>query len=465
MQVTGAGMANVDPSAGRVFKRPYRGGYRWYGQVKYKDVSGKWRTLQRALTDEGGNPIPTDADIEDEDGTTTRTTRNIRRAERALARWRDDLAGSPTGGRMPVADYITADLDRREGSIQASTMQRYRAQQRSIARAVEDAGLSSLLMRDMEPRHVRAIVQAMKRRGLSRSTIQSQYALLRKVCGRAVEDGDIPDNPCKPGIMREDAPMKESKRPNALDLEGVRRCNELLDATTNDRIRIAARLALMCGLRRGECCGLRWSDVDLDAGTLTVSESIGLREGGTYAKKPKTPGSARRLPMPDALKSELAAWRADQLAEWRRCWTVGGAMLDEAPPFGSLRVIGNPDGAHITPQAVTTAWLKLANDKGLVGTQGRRCTFHDLRHTFATHAILSGADVRSVAALMGHTDPAITLRTYADATREGTERAMRLASQALATGTAWGGQPTDAGTDQRDAGIPSTDSADGPQAS
>ena len=455
-------MAGIEPTAGRIFKRPYKGGYRWYGQVKHKDVSGKWRTLQRALTDEKGEPIPTDADVVEDDGTITRTTRNIRRAERALARWRDDLAGTPTGGRMTVADYIAADLDKRAGSIQASTLQRYRVDQRSIARALDDAGLSSLLMRDMGTKHVRAIVQAMKRRGLSRSTIQGKYALLRKVCNRAKEDGDMPDNPCKPGIMREDAPMVVTSRPNALDLDGVRRCNAALDAATSGRIRIAARLALMCGLRRGECCGLRWSDVDLDAGALTVSESIGLGIGGrAYAKKPKTPGSVRRLPMPDALRQELAAWRADQLAEWRKCWTgKDGTIRDEAPPFDTLRVTGNPDGGHVSPPTITGEWTELARGAGLVGTQGRRPTFHDLRHTFATHAILSGADVRSVAALMGHTDPAITLRTYADATREGTERAMRLASQALATGTAWSGQPTSGPTDSGDQ---RTDSADSSQ--
>ena len=73
----------------------------------------------------------------------------------------------------------------------------------------------------------------------------------------------------------------------------------------------------------------------------------------------------------------------------------------------------------------------MAKAFGLVGTQGRRPTFHDLRHSFATRAIAQGADVKSVAAVLGHVDAHVTLNIYADADKESKKRAMALVGQAI----------------------------------
>ena len=83
--------------------------------------------------------------------------------------------------------------------------------------------------------------------------------------------------------------------------------------------------------------------------------------------------------------------------------------------FGELFVIGDVAGRYMNPTTLTRAWKSLAETFGLVGTQGRRVTFHDLRHSFATVAIAAGADVKAVAANLGHTNAAMTLNIYADA--------------------------------------------------
>ena len=66
-----------------------------------------------------------------------------------------------------------------------------------------------------------------------------------------------------------------------------------------------------------------------------------------------------------------------------------------------------------------------------MGTEGRPCTFHDLRHTFATIAISEGADVRSVAAILGHANVAMTLNVYASADAEAKRRAAEIVGKAL----------------------------------
>lgn len=67
------------------------------------------------------------------------------------------------------------------------------------------------------------------------------------------------------------------------------------------------------------------------------------------------------------------------------------------------------------PHGLWRPWKALADSMGLVGTQGRRPTFHDLRHTFATFAIAEGIDVKTVSSIMGHANAAMTLNIYASA--------------------------------------------------
>lgn len=436
-------MAGIDVKSAYLIKRRYGTGWRWVGQIKYKDAGGKWRTMRKALTDENGEPILTDADTTDENNNKVQTTRNIRKAGKSLELWRDSVRGKPVGGRMAVADYISSDLKGRTGSIQGSTMRKYREYAAIIGRG----SLSGVLMRELDTPKVRAWVQDMKRQGMAPATIKTAYNLLHKTCERALQNGDIATNPCVRGILREDAPRAltseqvNATKPNALDVVGVRRANVLLDSAPNGRMRVGARLALVCGLRAGECCALKWGDLDLEGRVLRVNQAIGRADGGTYDKPPKTADSMRVIPLPAAMCSELTEWRAIQQADHDR--TAEG-QEKEVVPFRDCYIIGYADGKFMTPHALGTVWSRLArngDDNGpLIGTRGRVCTFHDLRHTFASHAIANGADVRSVAALMGHKDASVTLRIYADALPDAKVRAMDAVSTTLASGSSWAGE-------------------------
>ena len=424
---------------GSLTKRHTANGWRWCGQIRYKDEAGKWHTTLKALTGEDGGPIMTDADTTDAEGRKVQTTRNIRAARRALESWRAEVEGTPTGGRQQVADYILADLDGREGNLQASTLRRNREYARIIGE-----GLAGVAMRDLTTKRVRQWVRDMRSQGLAQSTIKTAYGILSTTCNRAVENGDMAANPCTRSILRQDMPRSltladaDAARPNALDSGGVRRANALLDATTNGRMRVGARLALVCGLRAGEVCGLRWLDVDTVARTVTVRAAIGRAEGGTYAKGAKTMNSMRQIPLPESLAAELDAWRSAQRARWER---LADGQAGQVTAFDECHVVGYADGRHMTPHALGNAWVRLAAkgdaDGPLMGTRGRVCTFHDLRHTFATHAIASGANVRTVAALMGHADASTTLRIYTDALPEQSRATMAEVGEILAAGSSW----------------------------
>lgn len=94
--------------------------------------------------------------------------------------------------------------------------------------------------------------------------------------------------------------------------------------------------------------------------------------------------------------------------------------------FGELYVCGTTEGRFLDITVLSRSWKSLAEAFNLIGTQGRRVTFHDLRHSFASRAIAEGADVKAVAAVLGHTDAHVTLNVYADADKESKRRAVAL---------------------------------------
>jgi integrase len=149
--------------------------------------------------------------------------------------------------------------------------------------------------------------------------------------------------------------------------------------------------AIYCGLRKGELSGLRWSDVDLDAGRLGVLRS--------YRLAPKS-GKPRHVPINAALAPVLRAWR------------------DLCPATSELLVF--PVELK-DPHGNTLDRLRMGRPDDNFGLDGllaaARChapadghPWHMLRHTFAAHAVMSGANLYSVQLLMGHATMGMTQR-------------------------------------------------------
>ena len=103
------------------------------------------------------------------------------------------------------------------------------------------------------------------------------------------------------------------------------------------------------------------------------------------------------------LKARMAAQRPEFMA----------AGLAKRFPSEAY-VLGDVAG-YLAPQRINIGWRALSSSWGIIGTEGRIPTFHDLRHTYATLAIAGGADVRVVSAALGHANAAMTLNTYASA--------------------------------------------------
>ena len=335
------------------------------------------------------------------------TSAGRRDALTALRHWREELeaaeeAAQATSARdVTVADYAAGYLAETKGRISAETYRGYRASVNALARfQVGGVKLSDLTAGD-----VTSYDDELRAAGLGPVTVQKRHAYLAQITRHAVEVGDLDADPC----AAVKAPRAPRKPVNSLTKAAAREVMGHLVAMGEDNtVAVAARLALMTGLRRGELCALRWHDWDEDADLLRVNHALGASyEGGRRLKGTKDPtgtGAERVVPVSEPLARLLGAIRGRQGAQ---CARLGCAWRP------SLYVLGDVLGEPLNPDTLSRKWAAVAQAYGWTGTTGEPLRFHDLRHTFATLAIAEGADVMSLAAVLGHRNPAMTMQVYA----------------------------------------------------
>jgi len=145
-------------------------------------------------------------------------------------------------------------------------------------------------------------------------------------------------------------------------------------------------------------CGLRWVDIDLDAKTLTITENRVTVDGVPVDSEPKTQAGRRTLPLTDSLVTVLRRAKRRHAAERL---TAGALYVD------SGYLVVNEIGHRLHPDTVSDRWNQLAVSAGV-----RRIRLHDARHTCGTLMHLEGVPTAVIAAWLGHSSPAFTMRTY-----------------------------------------------------
>ena len=168
---------------------------------------------------------------------------------------------------------------------------------------------------------------------------------------------------------------------------------------TSSELYLPVLVAVTTGLRRGELLGLRWTDLDLKAGVLTVNQSVERIGGKITYKAPKTATSRRLI--------TLAAVTVEKLQEHRL------AQTKERLKFGLGRdprglVFTRPDGQPLDPDSLSRDFPRLVAAAGVTPI-----TLHGLRHTHISHLLMDGVHVKVVSERAGHANIAITLSTYA----------------------------------------------------
>jgi integrase len=179
-----------------------------------------------------------------------------------------------------------------------------------------------------------------------------------------------------------------------------------------NRLEALYSVALALGLRRGEALGLRWEDVDLEAGTLRVQVALQRRKDSKTLVEPKTEQSRRTLPLPSVLVVALKAHRTRQLEERL---AAGPKWRDHGLVFPST--VGTP----MEPRNLTRQFKAVLQRAGLPDIR-----FHDLRHTAASLLVAQGVHPRVVMEILGHSQISLTMNTYTHVLPEAQREATAL---------------------------------------
>lgn len=171
-----------------------------------------------------------------------------------------------------------------------------------------------------------------------------------------------------------------------------------LGHVANHRLYALWRLMATTGLRRGEALGLRWQDVDMEAGTISVRQALVPVDGKVIISDPKTAKGRRSLALDPVTLAALqahAARQADEQSQWGEAWCDSGY------------VFCCEDGAPLDPHRTSKEFQRL-----IAGAALPRIPLHGLRHTYATLALSSGVNPKIVSARLGHSTVALTLDIY-----------------------------------------------------
>ena len=322
----------------------------------------------------------------------------VAKTQRQAERARDALIlelerkGGTVGSSMSVREFMDQFLAYKEGSdtIEPSTVRGYRAEARQI-----DSYIGNVRLADLSVEDVSGWMRDMGADGYAPKSVSKPFRLLKQALKWGMAQDLITKNPCD---FRK--PPRRARTPiNALPREERTRMLELARRAQPAPMGIAIELALATGMRRGEVCALRWSDLS-DDGTITVSRALGNGDGGFYVKEPKTGSSVRTIPLTKHLNTMLSARRRDA----ERVAREMGVSLGDPYILGTQEEKSRP----YNPTQLGKDFAAFCKMNGF------SCTFHDLRHTFATMMIAGGCDVRTVASYLGHASVSMTQDIYAD---------------------------------------------------
>ncbi len=225
-----------------------------------------------------------------------------------------------------------------------------------------------------------------KGKGLSNATVRGIHMVLREALDSAVREGLIPRNPADgtspPKIYR--------KEKQVLTKDQLESFMKLIE---NDEVWYDFFYTeIITGMRQGEICGLRWEDFDEAKGTLRVARSVDFVHKELVIGETKTDDGKRTIYLPDSLRRLLAERKKGAVSEW----IFPNLLKPELP---------------LDPSKAYRQFKKLLEIGNLPDIR-----FHDLRHTFTSHAANSGIAPKTLSEIVGHSKASFTLDTYAHVT-------------------------------------------------
>lgn len=298
---------------------------------------------------------------------------------------------------VAVEDYLVEWLTRHRSQIRPTTHKSYR----QVITCYLLPQLGELALEELDRRTVESAYAELLARGgrrgrpLAPKTVRYCHTVLRVALEDARIDGLIATNPADqarpPRLAHADDEAQE------LQVWTGRQAATFLAFVDDHPFRAVWHLALGTGARRGEVLGLRWRDVDLDAGQVRIRRALTVVDGVPRLLAPKTSRS-RALHVG---ASVVAALRRERQAQEQRRTTA--TSWDDR--WGL--VFTGDDGGHVDPMAVTQQFRALVRAAPVPVIR-----LHDLRHTHASLLLADGVPIKVVSERLGHTTIAMTLDVY-----------------------------------------------------
>ena len=298
---------------------------------------------------------------------------------------------------LTVGEFAEDWLPSMRKQVRPTTFENYRINTSAyILPGIGHVGLQALGVTTVNEFYADLLSGAPWRSGkaLAEKSVRNVHGVLAKMLGDALDEGKVARN-----VARQAKPPKVTKKERAIWTKDE--MNTFLDSVREDRLFALWRLACRSGMRRGELAGLRWADVDLDAGELSVKQHLVIVGTTATIQEPKTKRSKRTIALDEATIEALKAHRRRQIKErfaWGEAWTDSGL------------VFVREGGEAIYPELLTQWFAAAAKAAGLPVIR-----FHDIRHSYATASLESGMPVMILSARLGHSSPALTLNVYSHA--------------------------------------------------
>lgn len=329
----------------------------------------------------------------------------LARAQRLIA------DGLPLAGeRQSTEAFLHAWLsDSAAQRVRPKTLGRYK----EIVRLHIAPEIGRIPLGRLTPQHVEKMLAGVAAKGASARTVEHCRAVLRNALHHAMRHSLVGRNvaalaDCPPVPVREVTPLT----PDA--------ARRVLAAVRGDRLEALFAVALACGLRQSETLGLRWSDVNMDVGTLSIQRTLQRVNGVFTFFPPKTARSRRTIAMPAPVAAALRQHMTRQLKERM----LMGAAWD-GDPWGAL-VFGDEGGRPLTSYHVSRRFRKLLQMSGLPAMR-----YHDLRHGAASLMAAQGVPARVAMEIRGHSQISTTLNIYTHIAQEMQKDAAERLSSAL----------------------------------
>ena len=382
---------------------------KWYAVINLYDANGKRKEKWQSLDLASGKGSKREADfrlhqlLEKFNSDDIYLQNNMSHAEKERSRV----------ANMQVIDYLPEWLESHKPNISTLTYTGYKTMIESRMIPYFKT-LGDLKVKDITGDEINDYYFHIRKLGLKGTSAQRHHSLLHLAFKSAVKRRVIATNP-----------LDQADRPKATQYIGkyynASELKELLDKAENDPIYIVIILAAYFGLRRSEALGLKWSAVDFDNKTVSISHKVIKTDDGIVGiDVMKTKSSYRTLPLIPQVEDALLKEKAKQ-EEMQRIMRRG--YCKKYTDYICVDAIGE----IIKPDYVTNHFKILLRDNGL-----KQIRFHDLRHSCASLLLANGVPMKMIQDWLGHSDMGTTANIYSHIDSESKK------ASAIAIGSALG---------------------------